>query len=74
MLVGIKANTGTCTYLLHIEGTAELEPAPTCAYLDDVGRLLDVLFKDQHGGGEDVDVVLPRHLFGPSHGHTYVSE
>jgi hypothetical protein len=35
-------------------------------HLNHVGRLVDVLFEDQDGGGIDVDVVLPCHLFSPS--------
>lgn len=43
-------------------------------YLDDISRLVDVLFKDQHGRGIDIDVVLPGHVFHTSQAHVHVTE
>lgn len=46
----------------------------TLTYLDNICRLVYVFFKDQDGGGIDVDVVLPRHLFRPSQTDVHVSK
>lgn len=43
-------------------------------YLDHISRLVYVLFKDQHGGGIDVDVILPGHLFHTSQADVHIPE
>ena len=46
----------------------------TPTYLDNICRLVDVFFKDQDGGGIDIDAVLPCHLFCPSQTDIHISK
>lgn len=65
-----------CCLFLKAQDTMWVRPQAraTPTYLDNVCRLGYVFFKDQDGGGIDVDIVLSCHLFGPSQTHMYVSK
>lgn len=65
-----------CCLFLEAQDTrrGQFQNRAALTYLDNIRRLVYVFFKDQDGGGIDIDIVLPRHLLCPSQTHVHVSE
>lgn len=75
-LLLLTCSVQCCCLFLEAQDTrrGQFQNRAALTYLDNIRRLVYVFFKDQDGGGIDIDIVLPRHLLRPSQTDVHVSE